>query len=99
MSRIARADSRIARLSSPIIGLTSPILSHIVLVMATDIHVWLPDDEAEALKMAASREARSVTNMARVFIRDGIDRLKLPSDVRAAQDAMEAMYPPKDKSP
>jgi hypothetical protein len=37
--------------------------------MTTDIHVWLSDEEAESLKQIALREDRSITNLARLYIR------------------------------
>lgn len=40
--------------------------------MANDIHVWLPDDMAAALKARAEHEMRSVTNMACVLIQRGL---------------------------
>lgn len=40
--------------------------------MANDIHVWLSDEDAEALRARAKRETRSTTNMATVLIRRGL---------------------------
>lgn len=40
--------------------------------MKNDIHVWLSDEDAAALKARAAREVRSITNMATVLIRQGL---------------------------
>lgn len=63
-------------------GLLSPECSYTVHLMATDIHVWLPDDEAAALKSRATLEDRSITNMARKLIREGLQKSGASTETR-----------------
>lgn len=59
--------------------------------MTKDIHIWLTDEEAAGLAARAKADDRSITNMARVYIRAGLLGVERPSvEAVGYSDPLEA---------
>lgn len=66
--------------------------------MANDIHVWLSDDHAEALRDLAGREMRSITNMASVLIQQGLEAAGVAIGVDAARPKRGRPIKPREET-